>query len=211
MPSPSGQVDPFDRLLTQMLSIARAVNEFKSESVQQDAFKAIIRALDLADTEERTPAVRPTLITSKRKVSATRRAASPASDKPDGAPIVRAKTRRVSATMSIDKSLNLRPSGTQSFADFVEAKQPTMDHERSLIAVYWITKIAELPAATIEMVYTCYKDRGWRIPSNLRTAIALTAYKKGWLDTSDMDDLKVAVHGENHVEHDLPAAKKASA
>ena len=86
-----------------------------------------------------------------------------------------------------------------------------MDHERSLVAVNWLSRIAEVPAVNLDMVYTCYKDRGWRIPSNLRNALALTAYKKGWLDTSDMDNLKVAVHGENHVEHDLPAAKKASA
>ncbi|MCY7288268.1 MAG: hypothetical protein LH624_08480 [Cryobacterium sp.] len=114
------------------------------------------------------------------------------------------RRRSTTAGPTIDKTLNLRPPGVASFADFAESKKPTTAHERSLIAVYWLTRIAEVKA-TVDAVYTCYKDRKWVVPANLRNALPVTASRKGWLVTESLDDIKVSVPGENHIDHNLPA------
>jgi hypothetical protein len=198
-----------------MPSIAKAVNEFTSEQVQQQAFRALIGALGGEPTSEETEAAATATAAAapKRRATARRRArtkaATPAADAPaEGADTTAAagvpRRKSAAAGVSIDKSLNLRPTGVESFEAFVESKNPTSDHERSLVAVYYLTQIAGVKA-TVDAVYTCYKDRKWRIPSDLRTSLRLTASKKGWINTENSEDIRVAVHGENHVDHDLPA------
>lgn len=200
-------MDPLERLLSQMPAIAKAVNEFTSEDVQKQAFQALLRAAEGAQQdgivagnvvregeEQDTEAAPPSRRAPRKATVAT------------GDPVVTRTARRRASGPSVtyDKTLNLRPAGLQSFEDFVAEKKPSSDHERNLIAVYYLTRIAEV-TATIDRVYTCYKDRGWRVPTNLRNALPLTAAKKGWLITKNLNDLKVAVPGENYVEHDLPA------
>jgi hypothetical protein len=204
-------VDPFDRLLSQMPAIAKAVNGFTSEQVQQQAFRALISAIGgevspgTGDTETETDTGAGTA--PKRRSTTRRRArGKAAATASEGASAAGTAPRRRSTATgpSIDKNLNLRPAGVESLADFAASKNPTSDHERSLVAVYWLTRIAEVKA-TIDAVYTCYKDRKWVVPTNLRNALPLTASKKGWLITENLDDIKVSVPGENHVEHSLPA------
>jgi hypothetical protein len=61
---------------------------------------------------------------------------------------------------------------------------------------------------TLSHVFTCFKDAHWRVPPDLANALALTAHRKGWVDTRDTDDLSVTTHGENLIEHDLPRKAK---
>lgn len=102
------------------------------------------------------------------------------------------------------KDLNLRPKGVQSFEDFVAEKQPRSDHERKLLAVYYLTRILELEGVSLDHVYSCFKDQNWKVPSDLAAGLRLTASKKAWIDTSNISSLTVAIPGENFVEHDMP-------
>jgi hypothetical protein len=102
------------------------------------------------------------------------------------------------------KDLNLRPKDKQSFKDFVAAKSAATNHERNALSVYWLTRIAGVSGVTIDHVYSCYKEVTWKVPPNLANSLAVTANQKGWLNTEDMQDLRVTVKGENLVEHDLP-------
>jgi hypothetical protein len=209
--------DPYERLKAQMPEIAKAVNAFASEQVQQQAFRVLIRSLagDRAgdepdaseDVAEGTPD-KGELSDRRPRHGRGKRAAVAKAASATGIP-ARATGRRKAGPLSLDKSLNLRPKDRQSFADFAAEKTPRTQHEKNVVAVYWLTRVAGLGQATVDQVYTCYKDRTWRVPPDLRNNLAVAASTKAWIDTSNMDDLKVTVNGENYVEHDLPPKPKA--
>jgi hypothetical protein len=112
-----------------------------------------------------------------------------------------------SKSVGIDKNLSLRPKGKTSFKDFATEKAPSDHYEKTAVAVYWLVTEAGV-AATAEAVNTCYQHVEWKRPADLRNALAQTASKKGWLDTSDKDEVKLTVPGEDYVKHDLPKPAK---
>lgn len=120
----------------------------------------------------------------------------------------KASTKRKPGMPSFDKSLDLRPEDARSFGDFATEKAPKDFNERNAVIVYWLTRVAGQNEATVDQVYTCYKDRRWRVPADLRNSLSRTASTKGWIDSSSMQSLKITVSGENFVEHELPAQPK---
>ncbi len=110
------------------------------------------------------------------------------------------------ATVNPDKSLELAPSGKQSWDDFVAAKSPSNHHERYTAAVYWIREIAENDKATINQIVTCYHAQGWALPSDVRNQASQTGMK--YLDSSSLDDLKLSTLGVNLVNALPKSAKK---
>lgn len=120
----------------------------------------------------------------------------------------KAPRRRAGAPSRV-KGLDLAPKGKLSFDAFVVEKQPGNQHDRNVSSVYYLAEVAEIGPVTMDHVYTCYRDRGWAVPADLRNSLQLTASRKGFLDTANMDDIKVEPRGMNHVERGLPAQKKA--
>lgn len=118
--------------------------------------------------------------------------------------VTKGKSRKRKATASIDKDLNLQRKGKQAFAKFVEEKKPTSNLERCLLSVYYLLRIVDLDTCTASHVYTCFKDRKWRVPPVLPAALHETASRHGWLDTSNIGNICLTTLGENYVEHDLP-------
>lgn len=113
------------------------------------------------------------------------------------------------STPTIAKDLNLSPSGKQSFKSFVEEKQPASNQMKCTVAVYYLRNELELETVSINHIFTCYKNIGsWRV-TDVYNIVALTASRKGWLDTSDMNNIKLTPHGENLVKFDLPKKSKA--
>ena len=209
-------MNPYERLKAEIPEIAKAVNEFKSEQVQQQAFQALLGALGMEVPDEpgdkahegdagdaRAGAVQTPRRRQRRKVT-------PAAKDPGTNGVTpRGPARRKAAAPSFDDALNLRPKGGQSFEEFADAKKPANFDERNLVSVYYLTRVAKTGPATVDQVYTCYKDRSWRLPADPRNSLATTAFKRGWPNTKNMDDIKLSMPGENHVEHDLPAKAKA--
>ena len=105
---------------------------------------------------------------------------------------------------SIVKDLNLVPKGKKDFRAFVAEKKPDDNYEKCTVAVYYLVQELAIKTVGIDHVFTCYKFVNWRQPSSFQNALALTAHRKGWLDTSDIKDIKLTAHGENLIEHDLP-------
>jgi hypothetical protein len=116
----------------------------------------------------------------------------------------KASRRRASGPSRV-KGLDLAPSGKESFEAFVGDKQPSNNHEKNVLSVYYLAEVAGISPVTIDHVFTCYRDVGWDIPADLRNSLALTASRKGFLDTADTEDIKVEPRGMNHVERGLPA------
>lgn len=116
-------------------------------------------------------------------------------------------TRVKAAALSMIKDLNLRPADKQAFRDFAEAKKPTSQQERCVVAVSYLKDGLSLPAISASHVYTCFKHMNWRVPANLKNKLAFTASHHGWLDTRNMESIQITPMGENLVAHDLPRKK----
>lgn len=110
-------------------------------------------------------------------------------------------------SLSLVKDLNLKPEGKKSLDEFSDIRKPNSHYEKSTVAAYYLKHELDLPAITESHVYTCFKHMKWRVPANLSNTLAYTASHFGWLDTSNLQDIKVTTMGENLVEHDLPKKK----
>ena len=105
---------------------------------------------------------------------------------------------------SIVKDLDLfNGGGEKGLEAFVKTKNPTTDKERNAVFVYYLKKIINIPAVTVDHVFTCYKHIGKPVPA-VKQSLINTSFTKGWIDTSSMLDIKTTIPGENYVEHKLP-------
>lgn len=164
-------------------------------SLSEDAKQ---RVLTWANSKfsKHSPAPPPSVV--KSAVSSEAPSNAPSTKKSNGSKA----SKKSKSVISIDKQLNLMPNGKESATEFSNKKNPKNHLEKGLIAVYYISKILEIESANISQVYTFYKHLSWQIPADLANALR-KAGVEGWLDTSDQNDLKVAVGGENHVEHKM--------
>jgi hypothetical protein len=193
-------MDPLERLMAHMPKIAAAVNEFGSAEVQIEAFRALM-------DEYRGQA--------KSRPEATRVQETPASERANGTSKGGAagegrRSRRGGAVRP-DATLDVRPQGVQSLADFVQEKKPGANQdERNVASAYWLSQVAGHAKVTADQIAACYLAMKWRQPANMRNSLQVTASTKRWLDTQDAEDIKVTVPGLNFVRHDLPRPAAAS-
>lgn len=185
-------------LLDQMPAIAKAVNAFDSPKAQAIALKGLLGAADLGQS------VPPARASVGKTGSATAKAPATNSKSKAKAP---AKKGRAGSRNGIDKETQLRPEGKQAFIDFAKEKQPTSQHQKGVVAVYYLSEVAGEDNVSVEMVNACFKAAAWRLPADSSNSLQVAASKEGWLDTGDMDALKVTSLGTNLVEHDLPKKK----
>lgn len=145
-------------------------------------------------------------------------APDPKSSSPASPEVIKPKTEKAkSSTKSTGKSketlvllkeLDLRPSGKKSFKDFYEEKKPGSASEFNTVAVYYLTDTLGMTGVTQNHIYTCYKEVTKRPPEAFNQSLRDTASKNGYIDTSDMSNIKLPLRGRNFVEHDLPKEKK---
>jgi len=100
-----------------------------------------------------------------------------------------------------------REGDKQSLKEFYSQKNPRSNYEHNAVFCYYLVKIREVKPIGVNHIYTCYKEINQRV-GDLIVSLSETS-RKGWLDTSNMNDIKLSVRGENFVEYDLPKVKKA--
>jgi hypothetical protein len=193
-----------DDLLGRMPAIAEAVSAFP-EAVQQSAFDALMAAA----TGNTAPAPAPNggdrKVAPKKRRSGTRpQKTEPSTENGN----VKARRAAGASQPKIVKELDLRPKGKASFADFVKAKNPTNNHDKHAVAIYYLSNEAGLNTVSSDDVFTAWRDEGWKLPPDFLASLRLTASKKRFLDTSNSEALRLLNTGVNRVEHDLPVPKK---
>jgi hypothetical protein len=196
MPTDGNDSGALDELLARMPDIAKAVSAFP-EGVQQSAFDSLMSAA-------RGGVVAPGLTI---PLAATRKPKARKAKVTDGATPIRA--RRSGGSPSVIRDLDLAPKGKASLKDFVASKEPKSNHDYNAVSVYYLAEVLGLPAVTLSHVFTCYKDMRWREPHSLGNSLSLTSGRKRFLDTANLDDIKLTPAGRNHVEQDLPPKRKA--
>jgi len=184
-------------LLDAMPNIAKVVNTFTSDAVQQKAFAILMNALGAEDVDEQAEETRSQ---ARAKGTAKRAAPKEKSGKPRKTPVGPPRLRA---------DLNLRPKGKKSLRDFIGEKKPQTNEERFAVIIFYLEKELKEKGVDRDHVYTAFKELGVRAPVDIDAAIRMAASRKGWINNSDTADLKMTVHGENFVEHDLPATDGA--
>ena len=87
---------------------------------------------------------------------------------------------------------------------FFSEKKPKSKYECNAVFVYFLQKTANLTPINMNHIYTCYKLVNLKVPKALRQSLADTSFHKEFINTKNMEDIKITIIGENMVEHDLP-------
>lgn len=111
--------------------------------------------------------------------------------------------KRESFTILKDLDLSSK-TNSLDLKNFLSDKAPITAMERNTVFVYYLKNHANASVITLDHIYSCYKYTSTPVPAALRQSIADTSSRRGWLDTSSFDDIKLSIPGENYVEHDLP-------
>jgi len=94
------------------------------------------------------------------------------------------------------------PKDNISLREFLNKYKASSNLERNLVFLYYFQEKLKMTGITTSHVYSCYRSLGLKIPkfpSTLNDTKAL----KGWIETSNYNDLKVTRTGINHLEHEL--------
>lgn len=109
------------------------------------------------------------------------------------------KKSKSPTSYSFITELNLKPEGKDSLKNFVSKYKTSSGAEYNLVFVYYLQNILGEKNIGPNHIYTCYKDLNVKFPSNIRQSLIDTKSKKGWIDTSNMNDIKVSTVGENAI------------
>jgi hypothetical protein len=110
---------------------------------------------------------------------------------------------------SIVKDLDLSSKdGKRTLRGYYTEKQPSTGMERATMFVYYLKKFAGIDSISPDHIYTCYKEVGVPVPKALKQSLLDTAFRKGSIDTSDLNNITLTTVGENMVEYDLPTKKE---
>lgn len=99
-------------------------------------------------------------------------------------------------------SLNLKPNNKKTLADFYSEYSVRNNFDNNLLFTYYLERVLEEQNISINHIYTCYKSVNIKVP-NIYQSLADTKKRRGWVETSDMNNLKVTTAGENYLEHDM--------
>lgn len=193
-----------------MERIAEAVNSFTSETVQQEAFAALVAAFEGRRHGARhASAAAATPDAEAEGDDATPEV--PAKSK-GGNGVAKAKraTKDSRGEWKMVKDLDLRPSGKQSFDDFIIEKNPASNEDKYAAVVYYLAEILDLPEVSVNHVGTVFRlTRTWKEPTDVAAGLRTASSRKGTIDTKNYDSIKLTPTGRNFVEHDLPTKEKA--
>jgi hypothetical protein len=117
--------------------------------------------------------------------------------------------KRASTTMpSIVKDLNLAGSKTvPRLKDFYNIYRPKTNFDRNLVFIYYLEHKKNISKISIDHIFTCYRNiPSLKAPNALKQSLYDTSFKKGWIDTKVLEDMKITTQGLNYIEHDMPKA-----
>lgn len=108
-----------------------------------------------------------------------------------------------SSTPSILTDINLSPDNKESLRSITSTLSISNAQEHNTVFVYYLERILGLSGITPDHIFTCYKHLGIKPPSNLRQSLFDTRSRKGWIDTTSINDIKITAEGINKVEYDF--------
>jgi len=99
--------------------------------------------------------------------------------------------------------LNLLPDDKQSLEAFFNEKKPKAQNEEFVVILFYLTHVLGLTGITPNHIYTGFNEVKRPVPHIQKMASTISA-RKGYVDATDFNDLKLTTPGENFVKHKLP-------
>ncbi len=97
---------------------------------------------------------------------------------------------------------DFNPANQKSLKEYFNEFEPKTNYERNLIFVYYLQEILSINNISTDHIYSCYRTLGLKIPSFPQTLVDTNTHK-GWLATSDTNDIKVTRTGMNYILHEM--------
>jgi hypothetical protein len=113
-----------------------------------------------------------------------------------------ARARKTLERIDID----LRPKGKVSFKDSVAQYASPTKEEIKLLSIAYLADELGIKDITVDHVYTCLDELGERVPTHLKQVLINLKNDKGWIDTSDFNNLRLTIKGRNHLKLDMKKA-----
>lgn len=136
----------------------------------------------------------PTVVTESEKTEPKKLKAKNPSKKPKGSG---------SKDLTYLTEFDFRPSNNEALKDFFGKYKTSSNFEKNLVFIYYLQEVLKVSEITVDHVYSCYRYLNLKIPSLIQSLID-TKKAKGWIDTSDTNDMKVTRTGINFLEHEMP-------
>jgi hypothetical protein len=117
---------------------------------------------------------------------------------------IAAKSRNGSSKNNLQflTDFDFRPSNKESLKDFANKYNAKSNFEFNLVFTYYLQEILNIQEITTDHIYSCYRHMALKLPSFPQT-LTDTKKHKGWIETADMNNLRVTRVGINHIEHDF--------
>ncbi|WP_343604816.1 zinc ribbon domain-containing protein [Fluviicola sp.] len=121
----------------------------------------------------------------------------------NSSPSKKGTSKGKSQPLTLDKTINFHPKGSESLKDFYAKVEANSNFEKNLVFIHYLKEVLKTTDVGLNQIYTCYKQVNERVPGNLYQSLVDTSQRKGWIDTSDLSKISITVPGENYFEHDL--------
>lgn len=191
--------EKYRALLSELPSIAKAVNQFSAEATQVIALQSVLATFGLPTSSIQAEGEKPPQHPSTGNKLA--RKSGPTKTKAASG----TKKKASASKLQTVKDLDLWPKGEKSLSDYLAEKRPKGQPEEVAVIVYYLKNILNIASVSQDHVFTCFKAlRELRIPGNTSQTLRNTASRHTWIDVSDMEDIHLTPAGENYVEHELP-------
>lgn len=105
--------------------------------------------------------------------------------------------------------LQLSPEETHAFRTFFQAKAPAIQAHQVLVVMYWLTKEKGYSELSLAQIFTALRTARVRAPAKL-SAVVSALEGDGKILRVTTGQYRLHAHGEDVVEHDLPAKAKAT-
>lgn len=97
---------------------------------------------------------------------------------------------------------DFRPAGKESLKDFIAKFELSSNMEKNLAFTYYLQNILDVPDISVNHIFSCYRHLGYKIPLLPQTLFDTKA-RKGWIDTANINNIKITREGINFLEHEL--------
>lgn len=215
------QPDQFDRLLSEMHRVSKAVNGFTSEKAQLVALRALMHAAGITDASGNVPAAtQPALsvvtplvtehgpqthdMSGPDESDASSDAATDAKSNGRKSPRKGANGKKIYPRV---KDINFRPEGKPSLRAFFAELEPKNFHEKNMVFVYYLEQHLGIEEVTLGHVLAAYDEIPEKSPTDPENSLRKTAHMTRGLDTASLKAIKTTHAGRNMIEFDMPARK----
>lgn len=107
-----------------------------------------------------------------------------------------------SQSYSLLTSLNLLPKGKESLKDYFVKFETKTNFDYNIVILNYLKNELHEQNVGSNHFYTCYKSLSLKVP-NIIQSLRDTKSRKGWIDTTNSDDITITVAGENYIDHEI--------